>query len=215
MDDGDRARKYRRKLKRERTLWTIAIILPILTIAFVFYASVRSDAKVKEFRERQEAESIEQARLEAEKAAETSEETSRTVTIRKQVPAETKKVVEIPEGTVLYDGDYAKITYQGTVLDKEWFPNVGSMRVTIENKCDKEIDVSFGEVAINGESYSVVSLGGSCAANAMKTVNYRSFGEPEIPYYVVVKTLSTTITIMDSDYNFPVSNYQVNITAEE
>lgn len=205
MDDGDRARKYRRKLKRERTLWTIAIILPILTIAFVFYASVRSDAKVKEFRERQEA----------EKATETSEETSRTVTIRKQVPAETKKVVEIPEGTVLYDGDYAKITYQGTVLDKEWFPNVGSMRVTIENKCDKEIDVSFGEVAINGESYSVVSLGGSCAANAKKTVNYRSFGEPEIPYYVVVKTLSTTITIMDSDYNFPVSNYQVNITAEE
>lgn len=205
MDDGDRARKYRRKLKRERTLWTIAIILPILTIAFVFYASVRSDAKVKEFRERQEA----------EKATETSEETSRTVTIRKQVPAETKKVVEIPEGTVLYDGDYAKITYQGTVLDKEWFPNVGSMRVTIENKCDKEIDVSFGEVAINGESYSVVSLGGTCAANAKKTVNYRSFGEPEIPYYVVVKTLSTTITIMDSDYNFPVSNYQVNITAEE
>ena len=196
MDDGDRARKYRRKLKRERTLWTIAIILPILTIAFVFYASVRSDAKVKEFRERQEAESIEQARLEAEKATETSEETSRTVTIRKQVPAETKKVVEIPEGTVLYDGDYAKITYQGTVLDKEWFPNVG-------------------EVAINGESYSVVSLGGSCAANAKKTVNYRSYGEPEIPYYVVVKTLSTTITIMDSDYNFPVSNYQVNITAEE
>lgn len=70
-------------------------------------------------------------------------------------------------------------------------------------------------MAINGESYSVLSWGSSCAANAKKTVNYRSFGEPEIPYYMVVKTLSTTITIMDNEYNFLVYDYEVNITAEE
>ena len=133
---------------------------------------------------------------------------------RKQSTNTYKPKPTISSDTVLYDGDYATITYQGLVLDKDWIPNVGSMQVKIENKCDYEITVTFGEVAINGESYTVHSFNGSCGANSRKTVNYRSLGEPEIPYYSSVTKLSTTITIISNDYEILEYNYPITLDAE-